>query len=172
MKLSITVASIIALAAAAPVEVRDPQRNGVDLNEASFQGNNGAQLPPVSNQGDFVSAAPPGGFQNGAQLPPVSNQGGIRPGAPPGGFQNGAQLPQGFNPADSPGSHGDDSELVDVDRLTSGLVRPPPPSTGPKNANGLTAQNCLDVANGHSQAFAESLGSLCWGALDIHPEMA
>ncbi|KID75997.1 uncharacterized protein G6M90_00g050750 [Metarhizium brunneum] len=59
MKLSITLASIIVLVAAAPVEVRDPQpvRDRIDLDRGGFATGeyyNGVDLPP-SNQGEFFS---------------------------------------------------------------------------------------------------------------------
>lgn len=68
MKLSITVASIIALVAAAPVEVRDPQRFGSGAPSGGIQ--NGAQLPQdyYDDGGSTGSGAPPGGIQNGANL--------------------------------------------------------------------------------------------------------
>ncbi|KAK9438495.1 hypothetical protein VB005_08055 [Metarhizium brunneum] len=59
MKLSITLASIIVLVAAAPVEVRDPQpvRDRIDFDRGGFATGeyyNAADLPP-GNQGELFS---------------------------------------------------------------------------------------------------------------------
>ncbi|KAF5137607.1 hypothetical protein E5D57_001386 [Metarhizium anisopliae] len=162
MKLSIALASIIALVAASPVKVRGPKCGkpgvGLGLNQGDLAEDHG-------HGAGAVSPPPPSGEPNDFAIDHDAGR--------PGRNETDANLNKedtNLNKEDADLNE-EDFDKVDVNRFHR-VVPQPPPSTGPKNKKGFTEQNCRDIIANHGKKFAERFDSLCWGALDIHTEMA